>query len=85
MTWVYAGSLLIGFVSLLVWLVVSGLSDGAGSGSGLVWQRTIGAVTAFGIAGMSATFGGWPSLLAAVGAAVAAVGAGFYVGSVGVE
>lgn len=85
MTWLYAGSLLIGFVGLLVWLILSGLSDGAGSGKGLVWQRTIGAVTAFGIAGMSATFGGWPSILAAVGATVAGAGAALYVGSVGVE
>ncbi|HDH03824.1 MAG TPA: hypothetical protein ENH15_06225 [Actinobacteria bacterium] len=85
MTWVYAGSLLVGFVALLIWLVLSGISERAVAGKGLIWQRVIGAVTAFGIAGMSATFGGWPALLAAGGAAMAAAGAALYVGAVGVE
>ncbi len=85
MTWVYAASLLLGFVALLVWLLRISLSERPAGRSRLVGQRLIAATTTFGIAGMSATFGGWPGALAVLGAAAAAGGAAVYAGTVGAD
>lgn len=74
----------IGLVSLIAWLVAS-----AGTGFdperryGARGRSAIGAMTGFGMAGLSAAFAGW-SQVAALGAALAgAVAAGWYAGWMG--
>ena len=76
MTAVYAVVLLIGVIALIAWIalsVVAGSVDGwdrfdpeAAFGS---WgRRLVAGLVGLGMAGMSATFAGWPSTLAAAAA-----------------
>lgn len=82
MTWVYATALLVGLagiIGLTVRLTLSGRQEPAG------WRRAVAGSTAFGIAGMSASFGGWSPILAALGAVGAALAAAVYAGMVGAD
>ena len=84
MTVVYAVVLAVGFVALLIWIAQTAIADTVSG-----WDRidpevrfgsrgryAVGAAIGFGLAGMSATFAGWP-VVAAIGAAVG--GAAFLV------
>jgi hypothetical protein len=85
MTAVYAIVLVLGFVGLLVWIARSAVADTVEG-----WERvdpevrfgvrgrlTVAGTFGFGLAGMSATFAGWPvagALAAAIGGVAFAVG-----------
>lgn len=88
---VYAICVTVGVVALLAWVLL-GLTASSVAGKanldpearfGQVGRDTISGLLGFGLGGMSASFGGWPAGLAAVGAvagAVAAVLIGRYLG-----
>jgi hypothetical protein len=81
-TWVYAGALAVGFVGVLALVARLGL---LGRSEPMVVRQAVAGLTAFGIGGMSATFGGWSPLLAGAGAIVAAVAAAAYASVVGAD
>lgn len=72
----YAVALLVGFLMLLAWIVgvaVGTWVDGWESADpelrfGTVGRSIVAGIVGFGMAGMSASFGGWPPMLAIVGA-----------------
>jgi len=73
---VYAISLFIGFLLLLAWIVgvaVGSWDDGWEFADperrfGTTGRSVVAGVVGFGMAGMSASFGGWPPALAVLGA-----------------
>jgi CHASE2 domain-containing sensor protein len=73
-------SLVVGIVGLIAWILVGGFSE-ANDGRpkhpderfGAPGRAVVAALTAFGIGGLSASFGGWPTA-ASVIAALAAAG-----------
>ena len=80
MNGVYGISLVIGILLLIAWILVGGISE-ANDGRpvhpddrfGATGRAVAGALTAFGIGGLSASFCGWPTvaaLAASVGAAI---------------
>lgn len=73
---VYAIALFVGFLMLLAWIVGVAIGtwvDGwefadPESRFGVVGRSIVAGVVGFGMAGMSASFGGWPPALAILGA-----------------
>ncbi|HEX9854628.1 MAG TPA: hypothetical protein VGC47_04880 [Acidimicrobiia bacterium] len=84
---VYAIALITGLAGLAVWVVRGGDTSHTGSaagdnrGPGGRARALIGALSGFGLAGMSASFAGWHGLAAAGAAVVAAAALGFYASS----
>jgi hypothetical protein len=82
---VYGISLVIGVLSLISWILIGGFAE-ANDGRpfhpderfGAIGRGTVAAFTAFGIGGLSASFGGWPTAAALVAALVAAAALGLY-------
>lgn len=76
MTPVYALVLVAGFIGLLVWVAMTAVGDTVEGWSrvdpearfGVKGRFAVAAALGFGLAGMSATFAGWPGVLAFVGA-----------------
>ena len=68
---------MVGFVLLLAWVAAVAVAETVDGWAGIDPDRRfgrrgrmlVGALNGFGIAGMSATFGGWPSIAALAGAA----------------
>lgn len=86
MRWVYAAALLVGLSALVAWVGWTLAAErGPDERFGPAGRRLVAAVTAFGLGGMSAAFGGWGSLPAAAAALLAAGAAAFYAGTVGVD
>ncbi len=89
----YALALLAGFTALLGWLVARGLAVNVPHWKradperrfGIPGRRVVAGLVAFGIAGLSAAYGGWAPWAAALAAAAAAAAAAWYAGSVGRE
>lgn len=82
MIWLSAGALAFGFIGV-IWLVAVGSVDERfGSPAA---RSGVAGCTAFGIGGLSAAFGGWPTPLVVVGAIVAAAAAATYAGTIGVD
>jgi uncharacterized membrane protein AbrB (regulator of aidB expression) len=79
---VYAVALIVGFLLLVAWIV--GVAIGAWVEGwefadperrlGAKGRFTVAGVVGFGMAGMSASFGGWPPALAFVGAVAGGIG-----------
>jgi hypothetical protein len=73
---VYAIALFVGFLLLLVWIVGVGIGTWVEGWEfadpehrfGFVGRSIVAGLVGFGMAGMSASFGGWPPALAVVGA-----------------
>jgi hypothetical protein len=73
---VYAIALFVGFLLLLVWIVGVGIGTWVEGWEfadperrfGFVGRSIVAGLVGFGMAGMSASFGGWPPVLAVVGA-----------------
>ena len=82
MTAVYGISLLIGAFALLVWIAATAVAHTVDGWDriepqerfGAVGRLVLGGVVGFGMAGMSASFGGWSPLLSFVGAVAGAAG-----------
>lgn len=80
MNGVFGISLVIGIVALIAWILIGGFSE-ANDGRpvhpderfGPKGRGIVAALTAFGIGGLSASYGGWP-MAAAVAAALVAAG-----------
>lgn len=80
MNGVYGVSLVIGVLALIAWILVGGFSE-ANDGRpkhpderfGAKGRAIVAGMTAFGIGGLSASFGGWHTALAVVAAVVAAI------------
>lgn len=89
----YALALIAGSVALVAWLVARGLAVNVPHWRrvdperrlGVPGRRVVAGLVAFGIAGLSAAYGGWAAWAAALGAAAAAAAAAWYAGSVGRE
>lgn len=81
MRWVFALSLIIGMVALIVWAMLAAgqrlRPDRSAGGS-----RAIAAAVAFGMGGLSAAYAGWNLWLATLAAVVAAALAAWYAGIV---
>lgn len=77
----YAVTLAVGLVALIGWIVASALAENVDSIRspdrifGAVGRSLVAAVAAFGLAGMSSSYAGWPTA-ATIAAAVAAAIAG---------
>lgn len=79
MNGVYGISLVVGIVALIAWILIGGFSE-ANDGRpkhpderfGAKGRAVVAGLTAFGIGGLSASFGGWPTALAVIAATVAA-------------
>jgi len=91
MTAVYATILFLGVLGLLGWVAATGVAhsvegwDGVDPESrfGPVARSVLAATLGFGMAGMSASFAGWPAILAfagAIGGAVALVAVALWLG-----
>jgi uncharacterized membrane protein AbrB (regulator of aidB expression) len=73
---VYAIALFVGFLLLLVWIVGVGIGTWVEGWEfadperrfGFVGRSIVAGLVGFGMAGMSASFGGWPPVLAVLGA-----------------
>ena len=82
MTPVYATVLLIGIILLIGWTIATAVGGNVAGWSGVDPERRFGRIgryvvagcVGFGMAGMSATFAGWPAALAFGGAIAGAVG-----------
>ena len=81
MRWVFAISLILGMLALIVWAIAQG-SERRGPGRGVSAARTIAATVAFGMGAMSAAYAGWNLWLATLAAVVAAALAAWYAGTV---
>ncbi len=86
MTPVYAVALLVGAVALIAWIISTAI---ASSVEGWGWldpegrlgrrgRMAVAALFGFGMAGLSATFGGWPAWAAAGAAAAGAAASAWY-------
>jgi hypothetical protein len=74
MKWLYAVSLVVGMLSLIVWALRQSVRRGDSGTQGDSWgPRVIAGAVAFGMGGMSASFAGWNPWVAAGAAVVAAV------------
>ena len=80
MNGVYGITLVIGILALIAWILIGGFSE-ANDGRpkhpderfGAKGRALVAGLTAFGIGGLSTSYGGWPTALAVVAAAVAAL------------
>ncbi|MDF1594557.1 MAG: hypothetical protein P1T08_00480 [Acidimicrobiia bacterium] len=80
MNGVYGLSLVIGLVALVAWILIGGLSESNSARPvhpderfGATGRGVVGGLTAFGIGGLSASYGGWPTAAAIAAALVAAL------------
>lgn len=86
---VYGIALAVGAVGLLVWLAGVALSSNVAGWDrydpdrrlGTGGRRVVAAVFGFGMAGLSASYAGWPTALAALAAATGATAAAVWAGS----
>ena len=76
MTWLYAASLVLGMLGLILWALRQAPQEGhLQTGSNARGPQVIAGAVAFGMGGMSASYAGWGPWPAA-GAAVVAAGLG---------
>jgi len=80
MNFVYGAALVIGFVSLIVWVIGTFLPNGLVER--VAARRIVGGLIAFGMGGLSASYAGWPSLGAFGAGVLAAAVVAWYVGRV---
>lgn len=74
MKWLYAVSLVVGMLALIVWALRQSARRGDSGTQADSWgSRVIAGAVAFGMGGMSASFAGWNPWAAAGAAVVAAV------------
>lgn len=78
-------SLVIGIVGLVAWILVGGFSDANGGRPvhpdarfGARGRAIVAGLTAFGIGGLSASYGGWPMAASVAAAIIAAAVFGTY-------
>lgn len=82
----YGAALLLGVVALIAWLVASAIAESVRGWDWLDPERRpgplgrpmIGGLVGFGMAGLSASFAGWPTWAAALAALAGAGAAGWY-------
>ncbi len=80
MNGVYGLSLVVGLIALVAWILLGGLSE-SNSGRpshpderfGATGRGVVAGLTAFGIGGLSASYGGWPTAAAITAALFAAL------------
>jgi len=91
MTALFGTTLLAGVLALIVWIAATAIAQSVAGWEGLdpesrfgpVGRSALAALLGFGMAGMSASFGGWSPVLALVGAlagAAALVAVGLWLG-----
>lgn len=83
MRWVFAISLILGMLALIVWAIAQG-SQRRRPDRGVNTARAIAATVAFGMGGMSAAYAGWNLWVATLAAVVAAGLAAWYAGTVAI-
>lgn len=80
MRWVFALSLILGMLALIVWAMVQG-KQRSRPDRGVNAARAIAAAVAFGMGGLSAAYAGWSLGLATLAAVGAAALAAWYAGT----
>lgn len=80
MNGVYGLSLVVGLIALVAWIFIGGFSESDDGGPahpderfGATGRGVVAGLTAFGIGGLSASYGGWPTAAAIMAALVAAL------------
>jgi multisubunit Na+/H+ antiporter MnhB subunit len=81
MRWVFALSLILGMLALILWAMVQG-KQRSRPGRGVNAARAIAAAVAFGMGGLSAAYAGWSLWVATLVAAGVAALAAWYAGTV---
>ena len=81
MRWVFAISLLLGLLAMIAWVVMA--RTGANQARAIRPRQAIAAAVAFGMGGLSASYGGWDLALAALAGIGAAALAAWYAGRSG--
>ena len=84
MRWVFALSLILGMLAVIAWVMIAGSRDGsADPPRSIKVRQAVAAAVAFGMGGLSASYGGWNLALATVAGVVAAALAAWYAGRAG--
>jgi hypothetical protein len=83
MRWVFAVSLIAGMLALMGWVMLQGSRSREPNRPATKAQKVIAAAVAFGMGGLSASYGGWSLGLATLVAVGAGVLAGWYAGTRG--
>ncbi len=92
MTVVYATTLLLGVLALMIWMIVTALAGNLGRDAmdpdrrfGKRGRSIVAGALAFGLGGLSATFAGWSAGLAIMASVAAAAFFGWYAVTLGVH